>query len=529
MQEDFIPDELHLNFVNGRRSPFKALPHNEMMLMTDRRARQFLHKVIAALNAEQSKDISGDYDLTLIDFWAITQDVSRQWEDFSEYDRPWEYHTFPAIKDAIMVQWKACMEAHPNQKTILTGEQVANIINTVILRKNNVPIEGVRMVTTVTQWKTAFQPLRDHFAETVAPYRPTQIYNTLVYGNPWQSLIADCMDRRDREGLSHIIAEGKKLSPEGLSDAIAHMCICISWGRTHAMDFDADEVQILASCIPHMIFSKENTQSALSRIFTAYQVSDQYWLYDAALDTFIINTELQTDKAILGYDMGNWDFEHISALVSKLKNWGVSIDYIISRVFFCHLTDCRQDVWEKIWTLLPDQLSNNSQRLVEYMKENRKTAKLEKLSNTTTLDEASDSIRVELPLGIYHMKNGQWTFIPFPLTITVQEASNLAVLPDFYYTKPEPTELGTWYEKTPTTREKVPQSGYKFIWLIQTPTDRTWIKLPNYTHRGPNTELALVALAPDNQSRFFSFDCLDEEFKNHLLSKFSVIWHDLDV
>jgi len=79
------------------------------------------------------------------------------------------------------------------------------------------------MLTMVTADIPEFQPLRDHFAQTVAPYKPTQEYENLIYGNIWQSIIADCMHRGDSSSLSHILSEGKKLAPEALSDAIAHM------------------------------------------------------------------------------------------------------------------------------------------------------------------------------------------------------------------------------------------------------------------------------------------------------------------
>lgn len=75
MPENFIPDALHKNFMNGRSSPFRGLPKNEMMLMTDRRVMQFLLKVISALDEKQQSDISYDPDLTLMDFWNITQNI----------------------------------------------------------------------------------------------------------------------------------------------------------------------------------------------------------------------------------------------------------------------------------------------------------------------------------------------------------------------------------------------------------------------------------------------------------------------
>jgi len=55
MSETPTPDALHSNFVNGRQYPFRKLPENEMMLMTDRRVRQFLTRVLAALDPEQTQ------------------------------------------------------------------------------------------------------------------------------------------------------------------------------------------------------------------------------------------------------------------------------------------------------------------------------------------------------------------------------------------------------------------------------------------------------------------------------------------
>lgn len=128
------------------------------------------------------------------------------------------------------------------------------------------------------------------------------------------------MYRKDNESLTHIISEGKKHAPEALSDAIADMCIGISGRVAHAEEFDRKEVHILAVCMSHMITAKEKAQSALNNIFEFYQISDQYGLYDAALDAFIAHPELQTDQAILGRGVGNWSFDQISTLVNKLKN-----------------------------------------------------------------------------------------------------------------------------------------------------------------------------------------------------------------
>jgi hypothetical protein len=71
-------DTLRINLVNGRNYPFKALPHNEMMLMTDRRAQQFLMRVLVALRDDDADNAAGDFDLTPLNFWQITQDTRLQ-------------------------------------------------------------------------------------------------------------------------------------------------------------------------------------------------------------------------------------------------------------------------------------------------------------------------------------------------------------------------------------------------------------------------------------------------------------------
>lgn len=58
MSEILNQDALHHNFSNGRQAPFRKLPDNEMMLMTDRRVRQFLTRVLAALDPEQAQTAS---------------------------------------------------------------------------------------------------------------------------------------------------------------------------------------------------------------------------------------------------------------------------------------------------------------------------------------------------------------------------------------------------------------------------------------------------------------------------------------
>lgn len=102
---------------------------------------------------------------------------------------------FPVLRESIVARWEECIEASPENSTTLEGEQVADIINTVVLRQFNVPMKSIAMLEMVTQNNAAFQPLRDHFAETVAPYKPTNEYENLIYGNIWQSIIADCMHR----------------------------------------------------------------------------------------------------------------------------------------------------------------------------------------------------------------------------------------------------------------------------------------------------------------------------------------------
>lgn len=96
-------------------------------------------------------------------------------------------------------RWGECLEANQHQSEPLTGEQVANLIDTVVMRKANVTKEGLLTIESVTRGRPEFEPLRNYFAETVAPYRPTSKYNLVVYGNEWQSIIADCMHRKDRE------------------------------------------------------------------------------------------------------------------------------------------------------------------------------------------------------------------------------------------------------------------------------------------------------------------------------------------
>lgn len=71
-------DSLYKNLANGRQSPFRDLPHNEMMLMTDRRAQQFLSRVLAALDHQTAEQAVSDADLTPFHFWEITQDTKLQ-------------------------------------------------------------------------------------------------------------------------------------------------------------------------------------------------------------------------------------------------------------------------------------------------------------------------------------------------------------------------------------------------------------------------------------------------------------------
>lgn len=58
MSETSTLDALHHNFANGRNAPFRKLPENEMMLLTDRRVRQFLTRVLTALDPDQAKKAS---------------------------------------------------------------------------------------------------------------------------------------------------------------------------------------------------------------------------------------------------------------------------------------------------------------------------------------------------------------------------------------------------------------------------------------------------------------------------------------
>ncbi len=73
MSDTPAQDSLYNNLANGRQ-----LPHNEMMLMTDRRAQLFLHRVVSALSLGESQMAALDSDLTPIHFWEITQDTKRQ-------------------------------------------------------------------------------------------------------------------------------------------------------------------------------------------------------------------------------------------------------------------------------------------------------------------------------------------------------------------------------------------------------------------------------------------------------------------
>jgi hypothetical protein len=67
------------------------------------------------------------------------------------------------------------------------------------MRRSNVTKDGLIMLEFVTQGRPEFDSLRDYFSKTVAPYRPTPEYNLVVHGNVWQSIIADCMHRRDTQ------------------------------------------------------------------------------------------------------------------------------------------------------------------------------------------------------------------------------------------------------------------------------------------------------------------------------------------
>ena len=78
MSDTPVQDNLYNNLANGRQSPFRDLPHNEMMLITDRRAQLFLHRVVSALSPGESQMAALDSDLTPLHFWGITQDAKRQ-------------------------------------------------------------------------------------------------------------------------------------------------------------------------------------------------------------------------------------------------------------------------------------------------------------------------------------------------------------------------------------------------------------------------------------------------------------------
>lgn len=129
-----------------------------------------------------------------------------------------------------------------------------------------------------------------------------------------------------------------------------------------------------------------------------------------------------------------------------------------------------------------------------------------------------------MPLGIHHVANAEHTLTAFPLEIK-GKVDELNTLPDFYYLKSEPSAYPTYGDKVTRNKETSPRTGYKFVALVQAPEKHTWMKLPNHTHYGPGTELGLVALTPDNQSRFFPFDCLEEEFKAYLSANFPVTNH----
>lgn len=523
MPEETQNDALHKNFANGRESPFKRLPDNEMMLMTDRRVRQFLTRVLAALNPEQAKRSSWDSDLTPIHFFDITQDPELQWQHYSEYERPWEHSVFPALKDSISARWEECLAANPNKTTSLTGEKVAENINTVILRRFNVPMDGIRTIAIVTTDNPAFQNLRDHFSQTVAPYKPKPEYDNLVYGNVWQSMIADCMHRRDLVSLWHILAEGKKQAPEALSDAIAFMILGISWCVTCPETFEKGEVQILAACMPCMIFSKENTSRALHNVLSYRKIYDEYGLYDAALELVIKNPELQMRDMGLGCTMENWSFEEVEELTKRLTQWGFSSSYLIGHVFY-DLVDCRQDVWERLETLLPADMTERDHRVWNIFKDMRKISCLEKLDNWVEI--SADEVTVDMPLWLHFVQNAQHTLTPYPLKIT-RPIADLPVLPDFHYTKPEPSSFATWHQEVPQKREEIPRSGYRFVALVQSPEEYTWIKLPNHTHHDPQANIALIALTPDNQSRFFPFSWLDADFQASLIKDFPIEQHEL--
>jgi hypothetical protein len=515
-------DTLRINLVNGRNYPFKALPHNEMMLMTDRRAQQFLMRVLVALRDDDADNAAGDFDLTPLNFWQITQDTRLQWQHYSEYERPWEYNIFPALRQSIIDRWEECLAANPQQSEVLTGKQVANTINSVVMRRSNVTKDGLIMLEFVTQGRPEFDSLRDYFSKTVAPYRPTPEYNLVVHGNVWQSIIADCMHRRDTQWLQHILDKWKEQEPEALSDAIAHMVMGISWRLTLPEKFSIEEIATLNACIPYMLFSKGNSGSAIRDVLDSRRIHDPYWMYDLALEQFISHPELQEDSMNFGHDLGNWTISEISSLIEKLVTWGVKTSYIMVKVFMS-LANCRQDVWDMLESLLPGDMSAQDKQLWNIVKTWRKTAVLEGLNNQVETDESE--ITVNMPLGIHNVSQAVHTLTPFPLKIRTK-MDTLTPLPDFYYLIPEPTAFATHRDKVPRNKEQNLRTGYRFVALIQAPENHTWMKLPNHTHFGPWTELWLVALTPDNQSRFFTFDCLEDEFRTHLIANFPITNHE---
>gem|GEM_PF-2832955 len=57
---------------------------------------------------------------------------------------------FPALRESIVARWEECIRTNSDNSTSLTGEEVAGIINTVILRQFNVPMEGIKTLAMVT-------------------------------------------------------------------------------------------------------------------------------------------------------------------------------------------------------------------------------------------------------------------------------------------------------------------------------------------------------------------------------------------
>lgn len=87
---------------------------------------------------------------------------------------------------------------------------------------------------------------------------------------------------------------------------------------TYPENFEKEEVALLTTCMPSMIFSKENTTRALHNILSYRKIHDEYELFDTALYLVIKNPELQTSDMNFGYEIKNWSFEELSELIERL-------------------------------------------------------------------------------------------------------------------------------------------------------------------------------------------------------------------